>query len=166
MGFSCCRYNTEKIANELGVSEEALVNAMGKHTYGGFARVWSVKDKGNYSTARVSVSRKNKDTDAYTTDFSDGYVRLVGNAHKAFKDVKIDEKKGVGIRITLCDATNVYTSSDGKTSYTPSWTIFGLDILDSTQNKNKGNSDNSAKESGSDDFMKIPEGADEELPFD
>ena len=132
-----------------------------------YARVWSVKNKGNYSTARISISRKDKNTGAYTTDFQDGYVRLVGQAHTAFQGVQIDEKKGISIKISSCEVTNVYTAPDGKVSYTPHYTIFGLEIQDGNSN-NKGNNTNSTNtdDSGSDEFMNIPDGIDdEELPF-
>ena len=95
-----------------------------------YARVWSVENKGNYSTARISISRKDKNTGTYTTDFQDGYVRLVGQAHTAFQGVQIDEKKGISIKISSCEVTNVYTAPDGKVSYTPHYTIFGLEIQD------------------------------------
>ena len=131
-----------------------------------YARVWSVENKGNYSTARISISRKDKNTGAYTTDFQDGYVRLVGQAHTAFQGVQIDEKKGISIKISSCEVTNVYTAPDGKVSYTPHYTIFGLEIQDGNSN-NKGNNINSVNtNNGSDGFMNIPDDIDDgELPF-
>lgn len=133
-----------------------------------YARVWSVENKGNYSTARISISRKDKNTGAYNTDFQDGFVRLVGQAHTALQGVQIDDKKGVSIKISSCEVTNVYTSPDGKVSYTPHYTIFGLEVQDgnSNNNKNKGNNANSAnKNSGEDDILNVPDGIDEDLPF-
>lgn len=129
-----------------------------------YARVWSVENKGNYSTARLSISRKDKNTGAYTTDFQDGFVRLVGQAHQAFQGVDIDEKKGVSIKISSCEVTNLYTAPDGKVSYTPHYTIFGLEFPDGNTNT-QGNNSNSASQSGSDEFMNIPDGIDDELPF-
>ena len=130
-----------------------------------YARVWSVENKGNYSTARISISRKDKNTGAYTTDFQDGFVRLVGQAHTSLQGVKIDEKKGISIKISSCEVTNVYTAPDGKVSYTPHYTIFGLELQDVNTN-NKGNDSNSTKNSGSDDeFMDVPDGIEDELPF-
>lgn len=170
MGFSNCRYNTEKIAEALGVSEQALIDAMNENAFGGMIRVWSVEDKGKYSTARISISKKNKDTETYTTEFSDGFVRLVGQAHNVFKNVVIDEKKGVSARIINCDVTNVYTTPDGKVNYTPNWTIFAVELFDgntNTNNKGKSNANSAKPTSGKDDFMNIPEGVDdEELPFE
>ena len=131
-----------------------------------YARVWSVEEKGNYSTARISISRKDKNSGAYNTDFQDGFVRLVGQAHTALQGVPIDEKKGLSIKISSCEVTNVYTAPDGKVSYTPHYTIFGLEVQDGNTN-NKGNNVNSANaNSGSDEFMNIPDDIDDaELPF-
>ena len=134
---------------------------------GSFARVWSVEDKGNYSTARITVSKKDKNTSTYVQDFSDGYVRLVGQAHTAFQGVQVDDKKGVSIKISSCDVSNVYTSPNGKVSYTPHYTIFGLEFPDKNGNGNKtGNNAKSATDNGSDGFMNVPDGVDDELPFD
>lgn len=49
---------------------------------GGFARIWSIEDKGNYSVAKISTSKKRKDGSGYETDFQDGFVRLIGSAHE------------------------------------------------------------------------------------
>ena len=130
-----------------------------------YARVWSVENKGNYSTAKISISRKDKNTGVYTTVFQDGYVRLVGQAHTAFQGVQIDEKKGISIKISSCEVTNVYTAPDGKVSYTPHYTIFGLEIQDGNSNNKAKNTNSTNTDSGSDSFMNIPDGAEEELPF-
>ena len=137
---------------------------------GSFARIWSYENKGNYSTCRLSISKKNKNTDAYETEFTDGFVRLVGNAHQAIQGIQIDEKKGYNIKISSCDVTNVYTAPDGKVSYTPHYTIFGFEEANfngQNQGNKTGNNANSAPkvESGSDDYMNIPDDDDDELPF-
>ena len=131
-----------------------------------YARVWDVKDKGKYSVARISISHKDKNTGAYTTDFQDGFVGLVGQAHTALQGVQIDEKKGITIKISSCEVTNTYTSPNGEISFAPHYTIFGLEIQDGNKN-NKGNNANSADtNSGSDDFINIPDGIDDgDLPF-
>ena len=165
MGFSSSKLNTKKIAETLGIAESVLIDAIKANSYGGFARVWTIEDKGNYSTAKISVSKKDKNTDNYTTDFMDGYVRLVGEAHNALKGIYIDEKKGIGVKISSCEVTNVYTAPNGAVSYKPHYTIFGLEVLDGNSRQNTKANANSAKKSGSDDFMSVPDGIDEELPF-
>lgn len=162
MGFSNCKYNTKKTAEELGISEDKLVEALNKFAFGGFARIWEVKNQGNYSTAKISISKKDKNTNTYDIEFMDGFVRLVGHAHNTMKNVVVGEK-GVSVRITNCDVTNLYTSPEGKKSYTPHYTIFGLELQD------KGNTNRTSEQptdnGGSEGFMEIPEGAEEELPF-
>lgn len=138
---------------------------------GRYATIWSFKNEGRYSTCRLSISRKNKETNAYETDFTDGFVRLVGQAHEKIQTAHIDEKRGYRIKISSCDVTNIYTSPDGKVSYTPHYTIFGFEEADYSSFQNQGNNTghanaNSAKSSGSDNgFMDIPDGEGDELPF-
>ncbi len=169
MGFSQCTYNTKKIAEALRIEEDDLVDLMMENAYGGYARIWSVENNGKYSTAKISISKKNKETDEYVTDFQDGFVRLIGQAHNALKDVSVGDK-GISVRITQCEVTNLYTSPEGKVSYKPHYIIFGLEVMDKQfkkENNNKGSNAKSAKKSGSDEFMNIPDGTDDdELPFD
>lgn len=135
---------------------------------GAYARIWSYENKGNYSTCRLSISKKNKDANTYETEFTDGFVRLVGNAHQSIQNIHIDEKKGYNIKISSCDVTNVYTSPDGKVSYTPHYTIFGFEEANysgQNQENKTGNNTNSVQQNGSDEFMSIPDGIEEELPF-
>ena len=137
---------------------------------GKYAKIWAYENKGNYSTCKLTVSRKNKDTGAYDVEFSDGFVRLVGNAHRAIQNVSIGEK-GYSIKITSCDVSNVYTSPEGKTNYTPHYTIFEFEDAslqyNSDQNKT-GNISGSPAKAGQDvkEFMNIPDSIDEELPFE
>lgn len=113
---------------------------------GAFARIWSVNDEGKYSTANVSVSRKNKETGKYDIEFSDGYVRLVGSAHEAAKDLGLPTReefdaqsdKGVSIKISSCDVTNNYDTKTKKL-YT-NCVIFGFEIPDSNYSDNSNNS--------------------------
>ena len=144
-----------------------------------YARVWCVDNKGKYSVGSVSISRKNKNTGTYETEFQDGFVRFVGNAHNDINNLGLptaDERKeaqknntanmlkSASIKITSCDVTNLYTSPEGKVSFNPKYTIFGFEVHDGNT---KGNSNiNSATKSGSDDFINVPDDVDdEELPF-
>lgn len=94
---------------------------------GAYAKVWSTEDKGNYSTGKVSISRKNKETNRYDVEFIDNFVRFVGSAHTAVKDLAIGDK-GVTIRITSCDVTNRY-DAEKKRTYT-NFVIFGFELPD------------------------------------
>lgn len=152
---------------------------------GAFARIWSVNDEGNYSTANVSISRKNKETEKYDVEFSDGYVRLVGSAHEAAKGLGLPTReefdpqsdKGVSVKISSCDVTNNYDTKTKKL-YT-NCVIFGFEIPDN----NSGNSSDStgaksaskgkkpasasskAKKSASTQDYSTLDDEDEQLPF-
>lgn len=135
---------------------------------GAFAKLWKVEDKGNYSVAQVSVSRKNKDTGRYEVEFQDGFVRLVGNAHETAKGLNIPESIGLSIKITSCDVTNKYDAEKGK-SYI-NFTIFGFEIPDNNNGsatintKNSKNSSKSSKASAKVDNNSEYE-TEDELPF-
>lgn len=125
---------------------------------GAYAKVWSAEDKGKYSVGNISISRKNKDTDKYEVEFQDGFVRFVGDAHNALKDLSIDEK-GASIQITLCDVTNKYDAEKKKT-YT-NFVIFDFDVPDngSAGGKKGGAAKSNPKAAPADE----PE--DDDLPF-
>lgn len=93
---------------------------------GGFARIWSIEDKGNYSIAKVSTSKKRKDG-SYETDFQDGFVRLIGSAHEKAQNLNVAEK-GVAIQITSCEVTTPY-NAETKKGYV-NYAIFAFDIPD------------------------------------
>ena len=126
---------------------------------GAYAKVWKVEDKGNYSVAQISVSKKDKETGEDNVEFQDGFVRLVGNAHEAAKNLQITDN-GASIQITSCDVTNKYDGEKQK-SYI-NFTIFGFDIPDGNNTskpaKNTGKSSKAAPATDN--------GADEDdLPF-
>jgi len=90
-----------------------------------FAKVWEVEDKGNYSEAKISISKKNKQTNQYETDFQ-SKVRLVGQAHTC--KVKANDR----IKIKACDVSNKY-DKEKKITYT-NYVIFEIET-DSEQPK-------------------------------
>ena len=103
---------------------------------GTFARIWSVNDEGKYSTANISISKKNEETGEYNVEFSDGYVRLVGSAHKAAKELGLPTRedfdyhsdKGITIKISSCDVTHNYDAEAEKLYI--NYVIFGFEIPD------------------------------------
>lgn len=124
---------------------------------GAFARIWSVNDEGKYSTANISISKKNKETGKYDVEFSDGYTRLVGSAHEDAKGLGLPSReefdpqsdKGVSIKISSCDVTNHYDTKTKKL-YT-NCTIFGFEIPDNnggSTERNGNASRNVAKTTG------------------
>lgn len=126
---------------------------------GTYAKIWRVEDKGNYSIAQVSVSKKNKDSGQYETEFQQNFVRLVGTAHDLGKNIK-EVHGGTTIKITSCDVTSRYDKEKEK-EYT-NFVIFGFEFPDGNSNTTSNKPANNAAGDG---FMNVPEGIDEELPF-
>lgn len=129
---------------------------------GGYARIWSIEDKGNYSIAKISTSKKGKDGN-YETDFQDGYVRLIGSAHEKAQTLNVTEK-GVSIQITSCEVTTPY-NAETKKGYV-NYAIFAFDLPDD----NGGSSNRSkstAKTSRSKTKKEVPveDEQDDDLPF-
>ena len=98
-----------------------------------FATIWSVESTSDTLTkARISISRKNKQTGEYDTDFS-GFVSFVGTA-AAKKAAGLKEKER--IRLGDVDVTNKYDKEKNVT-YT-NYKIFSFE----TQNEIDGGSRN------------------------
>lgn len=94
---------------------------------GAFATVWSVESVNNAITkGRISISRKNKQTNEYETDFS-GFVSFIGTA-AASKAARLKERDR--IRLGDIDVSNVYDKAK-NTTYT-NFKIFGFDNADET----------------------------------
>ena len=108
---------------------------------GGFARIWSIEDKGNYSVAKVSTSKKRNDG-GFDTDFQDGYVRLIGSAHEKAKTLNVTEK-GVTIQITSCEVTTPY-NQETKKGYV-NYAIFAFEIPSYNDSDNSTSKKNSKK---------------------
>jgi hypothetical protein len=87
-----------------------------------YAKIKEVENKGNYSICRISISKKNKQTDQYETDFV-AKVRFVGSAFNQ------NPMKDQRIKITSCGVSNCYTKDD-KLEFpsSPTYTIFGYEL--------------------------------------
>ena len=109
---------------------------------GAYARLWSAEDKGRYSLANISVSKKNKDTNKYETEFLSKYVRLVGNAHDTATELDIPAN-GVSIKITSCDVTNQYDPQKER-MYT-NFVVFGFEIPDDNDSSGSSNKQSADK---------------------
>lgn len=121
---------------------------------GAYATVWEVKEgNGNYTDVRLSISRKDKNTDTYITDWS-GFARFIGDAHTLASS--LGEKSR--IKLGDVDVTNRY-DKDKQTTYT-NYAVFGAEIVESAVNTLMNNARVS-----DDDFMVIPDDIDEILPF-
>jgi single-strand DNA-binding protein len=119
-----------------------------------FAKLWEIEDKGRYSIVNMSTSKKNKDTDKYETDFSCKFVRFIAKAHEMVKKLE----KGTAIKILSCEVTNKY-DKEKKVEYT-NYLVYDFEVEGNSNNSNTSNYSTS-----DDGFMNIPDGIDEELPF-
>ena len=89
---------------------------------GAYAKVWEVTPISNASTKlRISISRKNKQTNAYEQDFS-GFVLCAGTS-AARKAMSL--KEGSRIKLGDCEVTTKYDDVK-KVSYT-NFRVFSFD---------------------------------------
>ena len=95
---------------------------------GGYAKVWKVEDKGNYSVGQVSTSKKKPGTESeYEVDFQDGYVRFIGAAHEAIQQLQIGDK-GLSTRLDAMATIRAFTRLRGATRESTRDTISLLAI--------------------------------------
>ena len=115
---------------------------------GAYATVWEVKrGNGNWHDVRLSISRKNRSTGEYETEFS-------GNASESA--AFLGER--ARIRIGECDVTNRYDREKNVT-YT-NYAVFSFEDLDGSA---PGSPANNSSGGSSYDFRSYEE--DESLPF-
>lgn len=127
---------------------------------GGYARVWKIENKGNYSVGQVSTSRKKSGSEnEFEVDFQDGYVRFIGAAHEAISQLDIGDK-GITIQITSCEVSNKYDNNTKKTYV--NYAIFSFNTVDNGGNSSKttsGKVESKSKKTAE------PAEPDDELPF-
>lgn len=127
---------------------------------GGYARIWSVENKGKYSLANISTSKKVKDEDRYETDFQDGYVRLIGSAHEKAKTLDCSNN-GVLVQIKSLEVTSRY-DADKKTKYT-NFLVYAFDVCDGNSTNTKAKKEKVNKDSAAVERAIVEE--QENLPF-
>ena len=94
---------------------------------GAYAKVWEVTPVSDTRTRiRLSISRKNKQTEQYEQDFG-GFVSFVGTAC-ANKAAKL--KQGDRIKLGDVDLQNKYDKEKNTTYYYP--TVFSFEPADSS----------------------------------
>lgn len=119
-----------------------------------YATVWEITPKtATITSARISTSRKDKETDKYETDFS-GFVSFLGTA-AASKALSLNKED----RIKLLDVavTSKYDKEQNKT-YT-NFNIFDFEIA------TKGNSSPAPSNNSSAKEVDNGEVEPEDLPF-
>ena len=122
---------------------------------GAYAKIWEIEDKGNYHVAQMSISRKNKDTGVYDTEWQNNFVRLVGTAHQQIATMDISRN----VKIGSCDVTNKY-DKDKNTTYT-NYVVFNFE-----DNPDGGSKPAAPKPTAPNDFVPVADDAADELPFD
>ena len=91
---------------------------------GSFATVWSVEPgKGNFTNVRLSISRKNKDTDQYEDEFS-GFCMFIGEARAKAEKLKERDR----IKLGDVDVTRRYDKEKQKEYYT--FKVFSFEMAD------------------------------------
>lgn len=168
MGLRQCDINKKKLAEILGLDAETIDSALKESRAGGFARIWSVEDKGNYAVAKVSTSKKRKDNSGYDQDFQDGFVRLIGSAHEKAKEIVIPTNSdgiplGVTIQITSCESTTPYDAVTKK-GYN-NYAIFAFDIPDGSDAAPTTGKKSTAKTSKAKKAAPVEDETDDDLPF-
>lgn len=125
---------------------------------GAYAHVWEVNQRTpRVTSVRVSISKKNKETGAYDTDFS-GFISVVGSEPAARA---LELKEGMNIKLGSVDVTNSY-NKETKKSYT-NFVVFDFEV----QESKGGGSGNGGAKSAKPASAKPPvqEEEDEDLPF-
>ena len=118
---------------------------------GAYATVWEIRQgNGNYAQAKISISRKDRDTEEYRTEFS-GWIRLIGDAYSAAGTLGERSR----IRIGDCDVTNRYDREKGV-MYT-NYAVFNFEDANGSRPVFAG-----ADENG---FMNVSSNDMDELPF-
>ena len=84
---------------------------MGLRT-GCIATIWQVEPKEKYTRVKFSISKKNKNTNAYETDFS-GFANFVGQAHAEAAKLKERDR----VKLEEFEVTNKY-DKEKQTTYT------------------------------------------------
>ena len=91
---------------------------MGLRT-GAYLKVWKIEPKEKYTKIQGSTSKKNKQTDAYETDWN-GFLNFVGQAHTEITKYK----EGDRIKLEEFEVTNKY-DKEKKITYT-NYSVFKI----------------------------------------
>lgn len=121
---------------------------------GAYATVWEVSPKTDAVTrVRISISRKNKETGEYTTDFS-GWCVFLGTS-AASRALSLKEKDR--IQIKSCDVSNTYDKETERLFH--DYKVFDFEAADGFSSQQK------ASDQGSMNEPDLPEAFEDDLPF-
>jgi hypothetical protein len=96
---------------------------------GSYAKIWKIDRKEKYSDVQLSISKKNKQTDQYETEFS-STVRFIASANDDLRNIT----EGDRIKLGDCDVTNSF-DKETKIGYT-NYKLFSFERVDSAQTNN------------------------------
>lgn len=125
---------------------------MGFHS-GAIAKIWATKPSpsGKSIVAEMSTSKKKQDG-GYETDWSNKFVLLAGKAAKEAESLA----DGATVKIGDCDVTSRW-DSEKRIMYT-NYVIFSFQSESNDKAKEEPKKPDSS-------FVNVPDGDEEELPF-
>lgn len=121
---------------------------------GAWATVWETESKfPTLTNGRISISKKNKETDSYEEDFS-GFVAFVGT-DAAKKALTLSQKDR--IKLGDVEVSRKYVKESGKTYY--NFKVYSFDTYAETQ------AADALKKSSKNTKDELPTMDDDECPF-
>lgn len=123
-----------------------------------WAKAWELKPSDRYTDARISTSKKDRQTDEYKQDFS-GFVRLVGSAHAKAQHMK----NGDRFRILSCSVENTYEKETKTTYY--SFIVFDIESAEDGDSTGRAHTNDATLQNTAASPAPVEEENDEELPF-
>ena len=133
---------------------------------GSYMSIFQINDNGRYALCNCASSRKNRETNAYETDFS-GYVKFVKDAYDVVKQYA-RESNGhevlARVKITSCAVGDGKYDKEKKTKYY-NFTVFQCEDMSGGNRDTNKPSSASKPDRSYINIQNIPENVDEELPF-
>ena len=116
-----------------------------------YCKIWEVTQMSDTATKlRISISKKNKQTNEYEQDFS-GFVMCIGTA-AAGKAAAL--KNGSRIKLGECDVTTKY-DAEKKTSYT-NFKVFSFDEVGEDSASSNNTESKKTVDDGEPEGSKLP----------
>lgn len=121
---------------------------------GAYAKIWELEQTENAVNARISISRKDKNSGQYTQAWG-GYARFYGDAAQAVQNAG----KGGRIKLGEVDVTNRYDAEKKITS--TYYSVYTAEVAQAGREAG-----NKAAAQLADDFISVPDDlAEDGLPF-
>lgn len=112
---------------------------------GAYAKIWDITPgRGNTTNVRLSVSRRNKETNEYEPDFS-GFCMFIGNAKAGAERLR----QGDTIKLGDVDVCNRYDKEAGKEYYTHK--VFSFEPVNNNGSYSANTTEENTSEGDTDD---------------